>query len=466
MRAHSEFDRVARACEARGLARRATPLVVAVSGGADSVFLLHALVRARATVHVAHLVHGLRGDAAERDAAFVEALARSLGVPVTIGRVSVPELRARHGGSIEEVARSARYAFLADVAHKIGSTRVALGHTADDQAETVLFRLLRGTGMRGLRGMPSSRAIEPGSSIRIVRPLLRVRRRAIEAALRDSGIAWCEDETNEDLSFSRNVIRRRLLPEIARGDRDPVAALLDVARDATRAQRVVDREARARAELVRRDGGPGIVVDLELLVCVRAPAVLEAFLRRVLGLVRDEAFPLRRRGVERVAALLLPDVRTGARAPLGDGTVAVREAHAVRFLVDARSPSTPCVRVNVPGETRTRAGILVAALRPAGDVPRFDDANEAAVDVDCSGDQLMLDSPRPGDRLRPLGAPGSKLLRRLFIDWKVPASRRPLVPILRTANGEIGWVVGHRIAHGWRVTSTTTRVLRLSFRER
>jgi tRNA(Ile)-lysidine synthase len=180
------------------------PGVVAVSGGADSVALLHALAPDRPTV--AHLNHRLRGADSDADAAFVATLYPSLRHPIEA--IDVAAVAA--GDNLEGTARRVRYDFLARVAREVGATWVATGHTLDDQAETVLHRLLRGTGLRGLRGIAAVRELVPG--ILLVRPMLRVSRADVIAHLTAGGHAWREDATNRDPAFTRNRIRHELLP--------------------------------------------------------------------------------------------------------------------------------------------------------------------------------------------------------------------------------------------------------------
>ncbi|MBI3629760.1 MAG: tRNA lysidine(34) synthetase TilS, partial [Candidatus Rokubacteria bacterium] len=181
-------------------------VLVAVSGGADSVALLHVLAALAAELSlrltVVHLDHGLRPDSAA-DAAFVESLARARGLPVVVDRIAVPP-----GGSLEARAREARYAALRRHAARLGADRVALGHTADDQAETVLMRLLEGAGPRGLAGIPPVRG-------RYIRPLIETRRAGIVETLTAAGLTWREDPSNRDPKFLRNRIRHELLPLLA-----------------------------------------------------------------------------------------------------------------------------------------------------------------------------------------------------------------------------------------------------------
>ena len=210
------LDRIQRTIRRHRLFASRARLIVAVSGGADSVALLHLLARLRTawrlTLHVAHLDHGLRPDAS-RDAAFVQSLADRSQLPVTMERRDVAAECRRAGWSLEDGARRIRYQFLAEVARHQSASCVALAHTADDQAETVLMRLVRGTGLLGLGAMPSKRPLGDGW---IVRPLLEVWRKDILAYVQDAELTYCEDPSNQDRRFVRNRIRHELLPLLAR----------------------------------------------------------------------------------------------------------------------------------------------------------------------------------------------------------------------------------------------------------
>ena len=193
------------------------PVVVGVSGGADSVALLlalHELARSdfAATLTVAHLHHGLRETTADEDQSFVENLAKRLDLPCTADRADVRAEAERDGVGIEEAARNARRRFLIGAARRADARKVALGHTADDRAETVLFNILRGTGLEGLAALGPHTILSPEDEIAIIRPLLDVSRAEVRAFLEARGQAWREDETNADPAFARNRLRREVLP--------------------------------------------------------------------------------------------------------------------------------------------------------------------------------------------------------------------------------------------------------------
>ncbi len=214
-------------------------ILVAVSGGADSMALLRGLLHLRdefqLALHVGHLDHQLRGAASRADADWLESVCHELDVPLTIGRANVAQTASRAGKGIEETARDARYEFLEMTALEKDCGVIALAHTADDQAETILHHILRGTGLAGLRGIPRERELE--SRVRLLRPLLDVERITMRDYLAQIGQAFREDESNVDESFTRNRIRRRLLPLLA-DDYNPQIrqALLRLGRQAGDAQ--------------------------------------------------------------------------------------------------------------------------------------------------------------------------------------------------------------------------------------
>src|SRR5262245_780228 len=271
------------------------PVLIGVSGGGDSVALLHLLVGLaahwRLTLHALHVDHGLRADSG-RDAEFVTALGGRLGVPVMVAAVDV-----QRRGSVEAAAREARHAALATHAERIGAARIALGHTLDDQAETVLMRVLTGAGARGLAGIPPVRG-------RIIRPLLGLRRRELQDELRAAGLDWREDPTNHDRKFLRNRVRHDVLPYLAASvDPDLVIALDRVGR---RARDSVDGLERvAASELARhavRDAD-ALILSRSVLTALPSPVAVE-ILRQAAGRLVDRV-SLRawgHRGLERLIA--------------------------------------------------------------------------------------------------------------------------------------------------------------------
>ncbi len=272
------------------------PLVLAVSGGADSIALLRGMKALSegldSTVVVAHFNHRLRPDA-DRDADFVEKMCQRLQVRFELG-VAVDELAVVAGGSLEEAARAARYEFLTRVARRVGARYIATGHTADDQTETILHRIVRGTGIRGLAGIPASRELIPG--VTLMRPLLDVRRGEIIEYLTEIGQPFQVDMTNSDEGFTRNRIRHGLLPALRDGYNpgvdDSLRRLGTLAEEMSTYVEMVAGEQLCRCAKLSANE---VSIDLSQLVDV-PPLIVRTMLRQIW---RAQAWPEREMTFER-----------------------------------------------------------------------------------------------------------------------------------------------------------------------
>ena len=265
--------------------RVAEPGVVAVSGGADSVALLRALAAGGFAITVAHLNHQLRGDESDADEAFVCDVAMSLGVGFRSARIDV----AKEGGNLEATARRVRYAFLDGVAAEVGATWIATGHTADDQAETLLHRLLRGTGLQGLRGIAVQRPPAVAGGLSIVRPLLTFTRSEVVAYLTSLEQSFRTDSSNADLRFTRNRIRAELVPLLKTFNPEVVSVLGHLAEQAEEAHAFIEQQA---VELLKRVEKPraGDLIVLDRRELESAPQLL---VRETLRLIWErEGWPM------------------------------------------------------------------------------------------------------------------------------------------------------------------------------
>lgn len=432
-------------------------VLVGVSGGPDSLALLHVLWRLRAEIgvalHVAHLNHLLRGEQAAEDAAFVRAVSEGLGLPCTVEEAPVARLARERGLSLEEAGRVARYDFFRRLAAATGAARVALGHTRDDQAETVLMRLLRGAGPSGLAGIP------PVRDGWVIRPLLAVSRAAVEAYCRAHGLRPRRDPTNEEPSFLRNRVRLELLPRLESEYNPELRQALAQLAELLRAEEEwLGRQAEeAAAGLVRAEGG-SVVVGVEGLV--QLPLALR---RRVVRLAAERAGvpgPLPFEHVEGVLALC--EAAVGGAVSLPGACEARREHDGLVIGAGGGRGAPFSYRLAVPGSVLVpEAGLrLVAEVVPGGAWPPRDgaaggappdderrgagQAGVAVLDADRLPLVLTVRSRRPGDRFRPLGMRGEKKLQDFLVDAKVPRRERDRVPVVE-AGGEIVWVVGHRV---------------------
>ena len=429
-------------------------VLVAVSGGPDSVALLDVLGALRAplglTLSAVHVHHGLRPEAdAEADA--VRGLCGRLEVPCRVERVAVRRHPPWDG--LEAESRRARHAALDRVARELAAARIALGHTVDDQAETVLMRLLQGAGPRGLGGMAPVRG-------RLIRPLIETSRRAIEAHLRERGLGWVEDPSNRDPRFLRNRIRHELLPFMTELGGGPVAEALARSAGAVRAL-VADLEAHARADLAAlgtRDGA-GIILDVDALT--GRPVELAAEILLQAAALQGESRPLRGPAQRALRRLL-----TGAprRRAVRLGGLAV-ERSGRRLRVGPPTLATVAPRTwPVPGtlelpEIGARLTARVVARSPEYVLPR--EPGRAAFDADALPSVLGVRARRRGDVFSPFGGPVGRRLKAFLIDAAVPRWARPRTPLVE-AGAEIIWVAGVRRGAAAPVTPTTTSVLELA----
>ncbi|PYQ14806.1 MAG: tRNA lysidine(34) synthetase TilS [Acidobacteria bacterium] len=420
--------RVARALSGPGAPCAGQTLVAGLSGGPDSVALLDALaalgLRRGFRVVAAHLDHGLRPSAKD-DAAFCRELCQRLGVPLRVGSADVAGRAARDGAGLEEAARKERYAFLRRVGEEEGAAAIVVAHTRDDQAETLLLRLLRGAGRRGLAAMRER-------SGRLRRPLLSVARSEVMDHLRARGLPWREDPTNADPSFVRNRVRAELLPYLE--SRFNPAARETLARAAAVLAEEDDLLAELAgalwARLARREGEAVLLSRDELR---RAPRALG---RRVVRRALEETGGLRGVGHVHVEKLLaLAAAASGRRMPLPGG----REAF-VRFgeilIGDRPAPHRPfALDLPVPGRVELPGGQTLLARPDSGPAA----AAERSAVVAAPEGPLVVRTRRAGDRVR--SASRELSLKRYLIDRRVPADLRSRLPLV-AAGSQVLWVPG------------------------
>lgn len=484
------YQTVQAAIDAYGLIPSGESVVVGVSGGPDSLFLLRVLCELApsygATVHAGHLNHGIRPEAAE-EAAYVAELCQAWGVDCTVATGDIPARAAAQGLSLEEAARQARYAFLGRLARDLGGRTVAVGHHADDQVETVLMHLLRGSGLAGLRGMrPLARLDElhlglaPDEAARalggvlLIRPLLDVTRVEIEGYCRDHGLEPLYDRSNLDTTLFRNRIRHELLPSLESYNPNIRAVLRRMA-DALAGDYEVLRGMLAEAwpAVVRSESAERIILDLAALRALPLGlqrSVLREAAHRLRWSLRDIAF-------ENVAGALgiVAQGRVGARALLPGGLTLTLGYDAALLAPDG---------VGWPPEDRPRVDAPVAVALP-GDMGLPDgrwrlvareirlealpqgwqenvDSYTAFFDAERLSEPLSLRPRQTGDVLVPLGLGRRQSVKELLINAKVPRPERDGVPLL-VCGGQVAWVVGVRVDARFAVTADTRRVYWLQF---
>ena len=346
-------------------------------------------------------------------------------------------------GNVQAEARRARYAALAEAARRHGSVAVVTGHTATDQTETVLMNLVRGAGLRGLGGMPPRRPLS--DDVDLVRPLLGATRAEVEAEARARGWTWRDDPGNAVNRFQRNRIRQAVLPLLEAEGGPGTASRIARAADAARAALAV-----VPALLDAHGAGGRLALDVfrPLPPDVRRAVWAEALRRWAPDAPRSAGL------VARIDALL--DAPVGQRVEAG-GAAVWRERDALAF-VSATLPAQP-VAVGADGTARLASGTFRASALDAVPAAFSPDPHEETVDADRVPCPLAVRPWRDGDRIRPLGMEGSRLVSDLLRDARVPPSGRRAVPVVE-GGGEVLWVVGHRLSASVAVTEATRRAAR------
>jgi tRNA(Ile)-lysidine synthase len=433
-------------------------IVAGISGGPDSVALLHALWELRGEFQLsllaAHLDHRLRPDG-EKEAGFVRKLAAKLGIPFFGGRADVRSYQEEKGLTVQEAAREVRYAFLEEVARKNRAAKIALGHTADDQAESMIMRILRGSGTRGLSGIP------PVRNGIFIRPLIAVWREEIESYLRRKRAGYLTDPSNQSPVYLRNRIRHELLPLLQQYNPRICQVLVQMAELFRGEEEFWETYlARKFAGVVRSRRKETLVLDVPALLSQPLPLRLRC-LRRAIEKIQGH---LRRISLPHIWAIndLLESSDPNRTLKLPQGLTVTR---AYKGLHLSRSGEVAVIFEHpVPGPGYVEIAEIGRAMRfeiqsRKGRILFDPSPRVALLDFDDLEFPLTLRSFRPGDRFQPLGMEGEKKVKDLFIDRKVPAVQRKRIPLL--CRGErILWVAGIHMDHRVRLKPGTRRILR------
>lgn len=442
-------------------------IVVGFSGGPDSMTLLHILLALvpqwQLTLSLAHLNHQIRLEA-DADVAFVEKIAKDLHLPLHVRTVNVPRLAEQRRVSIEEAARDARYRFFAEVAQEAGADAVALAHHADDQAETILMRLIRGSGMRGLQGIPIKRPLVPGISV--IRPLLEVSREEIVYYLRSQNLSFLLDQSNEDVSMTRNKVRLQLLP-------------------------LLEKEYNRNIRQVIRQTAALLSEDEAYLSEICAQIYPSLLLERSTKAVRLNAQKLRmqpgnlqkrfvRHAFEEISGLeqlhwqhvtdIVEHLHGSAQVwqlDLPGARWAYYQTGELLLTTERLEPET-IEQFNY--ELGASASVYIPEISSRISCEVLD-TDQPMVLLDAEPDVLFVDyalvegqlhirNRKSGDRFFPFGSMGSKKVKDYFIDKKVPVDARDKIPLL-CDRSRIVAVMGHTIDNRVRVTAATRRILKI-----
>lgn len=437
-------------------------VVAAVSGGADSLALLHLLCGLRDELKfslcIGHLNHMARGQESDKDAEFVARVGRDWGIETYIDSTDVKEMLTDLKTSFQEGARIIRYRFLEAVMKKCSGNKIAVGHNADDQVETVMINLFRGSGLKGLAGMPPVRG-------EVIRPLLECSRIEIEAYLTRRQLSCRYDQTNSAKDYLRNKIRLDLLPHLEDAYSKKIKShILHTSEIAREEDEYLDSLACEILSALRSDG-KSLFLKLEEILPLH-PAMRKRLIRRIIATVSGD---LRRVSIRHIDAVLklFTVSQTGKQIHLPGFLIVLRRANEVEFSVkpDRRvnvSNNVGQTELKIPGVTEIHAASLKLHTRVMSKKDasyELTPAHQSYLDFDKTGEHIMVRFFTPGDRFVPLGMTGTKKVKTFFIDEKIPREQRKKIPILTTPADDVIWIYGKRIAQNYCVTQETKKIL-------
>ncbi|BAS32295.1 tRNA lysidine(34) synthetase TilS [Dehalococcoides mccartyi] len=465
-------ERVSKYIKKQGLVSAGDEILLAVSGGPDSVcmlYIMHKLSREMGfSLRLAHLNHGLRAEESDRDAAYVIELASALGLPLCQQKVSVKAYQAEHHLSLEEAAREMRYAFLCRTAAEFGSAAVAVGHTLDDNIETVMLHLVRGSGTRGLQGLRPvlNRTIAGAGCLRVIRPLLCLGRAETQVYCREAGLLPRQDITNLSTEPLRNRIRLEVLPLLKTINPAFEETILRTAFIAGEEMALLDEvTSQMKAELVIRQDDVLMIekIEMQRLHPALKRNLLRQMMEELLGGLKD----IEARHIENIVQTM--DKPAGRRIDLPYKLVfqVDYEHYLLGWGIDELCPYPPCqgeYRLGVGTGTFLDGWVVKTEILPS---PIGLDLSESSLvaylDMDKAGTDLIVRTRAEGDQFQPLGMEDAKSLKEFMIDNKIPRNWRARVPLLISGK-EILWLVGYRIGESAKVDENTRRVLRVEFR--
>lgn len=444
-------------------------IVVGFSGGTDSLCLLDLLAHCGYPLIAAHLNHHLRPES-DGEVAQIQALAAKIGVEVHNGTADVRAIVRERHCTVEEAARIARYTFLFSLARQRGAQAVAVGHTGDDQAETVLMHLLRGSGIAGLSGM-RWRSLQEGwdASIPLVRPLMNWSREDTAAYCAGHGLSPIEDPSNQDVTFFRNRLRHELLPYLGTYNPQIKQVLRRSAEVLAGDADLLDEVTESAWQNCQVESGPGYVTFPRTKLLGLPRGLLRRILRRAISTLRPTLRDIDFASIERgVDFILSPtqthqlDLQSHLRLALENDRLVLAEWGSQVLQANCPQLGSPGqLMLPVPGIVELNAGWRLSAEILPPNVEIQDDPLAAWLDADRTGPQLYIRPRLPGDRFQPLGMDAGTLkVSDFMVNEHLPRSARARWPLV-CASDQIIWLAGYRPAHFCRVTEFTRRVLKL-----
>ncbi|WP_245948204.1 tRNA lysidine(34) synthetase TilS [Paenibacillus sambharensis] len=466
------MKRTKQAALQEGLWSRGDTIVVAVSGGPDSTALLHVLHRLAEEEDIrlvaAHVNHGFRKEESSAEADFVKRLCRRLHIPCEITELDMPAELAAVSENPQLASRRRRYAFLHRIAEKYGASKIALAHHADDQAETVLMRLLRGTGLGGLSGMAP---IRREKNVELIRPFLRMNKTDILAYCRQADVAYCEDSSNSQRYYMRNKLRLDVLPYLETMNPGVRESLVRLAEVSSGEHDYMQRQAEAVFQEQAVQTGRGWKLKCSQLAGIHV-ALQRRLIKLILNYLTLETETTSFERIEEIRLSATDELRTSWSLDAGGGVRCVREYDTLRFIRDSGGTETsaefeysvtPEHKRLLIAETGEELLFGTGRTEPGKNDSRTygGSGSEVYFDAEAVRFPLTVRSRRPGDRMSVFGLNGTKKVQDMFVDSKIPPSRRDRIPLVWDAEGRLLWIPGVRRSSVAPIGAGTERLLRI-----
>lgn len=435
-------------------------VVVGVSGGADSVCLLFMLKemqeRLPFTLLAVHVEHGIRGEASRQDARFVRELCETLSIPFRLFEEDVPAKAKNEKLSLEEAGRLARYCAFKRAADSCPQAKIAVAHHRGDQAETVLFHMIRGSGLRGLGGMAPVRN-------NIIRPLLCINKNEIEQYLEERGIPYCTDMTNQELIYSRNLLRNKAIPILEEIQEAAAFHIVQAAEEAREAENYIAHQAEMLSKKAVRSEGQGFAISVGA-ICREEPIIRRQLIKKVLHKLFGEWKDLTRTHVDEI--LSLSEKSQGKEISLPQNRIAVRLKEEIYIGPELEKqeakPFFQEIPVDVEGRTEIGNGCSIVCrildAEKIKDIPQ--NTYTKWFDYDKIKNSLFIRTRKERDFLYLDETLGKQKIKKYFINKKIPREERGSVLLLAMGN-EIVWIIGYRISGRFKVTEQTKRILEI-----
>jgi tRNA(Ile)-lysidine synthase len=458
------IDKVLAAAKVHNMFEVGDKVIVAVSGGPDSICLLHILNRLKEelklTLYAAHVNHCLRGEEADKDEEYVKEFCKDLDIECFSLRVDIKRLAEERGLSTESAAREARYEFFDELLINLGAQKIALAHNANDQAETVLMRIMRGTGMEGIVGIKAVR----GNIF--VRPLINIKRESIEIYCEENKLQPRIDKTNLENIYTRNKIRLELLPYIKENfNSDIVSTLNRLADTISRDNEYLEESANKKYKNYCELKAGKVIINKEAFE--EHEAILTRIIRCALNDIKGNLY-----NVEKVHIYDLINVQrsgTGKKINLPNGIVAFNNYENIELSIinaEEKKAEKKEYTLEENKENYLEAFNLKVSLRLVDGKEKVDFKEKLNVkyfDFDKIAGSITVRTRKNGDRFVPFGMKGSKKLKDLFMDLKIPQEERERIPLICFGD-DIAWIVGYRISESYRVCKNTKKILEIKIK--